>query len=230
MSGAWPWLAVAMLGAYHGIDPSMGWLFAVALGLQERSRGKVIGALFPIAAGHLASVGIVVALLAFALARVSAIMRPLGAMILIGFGIFRLIRPRAHPRWVAMRVGALDLMAWSFLMATAHGAGLMLFPILIGMNSLGMNPTAGHAIAMHHHWMPMPHQMQPAPITGGTPSVAEAVAVVIVHTGAMLLVMGITAIVIFEWVGLKILRSAWINLDLVWAIALILAGLLSLVI
>jgi hypothetical protein len=203
----------------------MGWLFAVALGLQERSRGKVIAALFPIAAGHLASVGLMVALLAFALARVSAIMRPLGAMILIGFGIFRLIRPRAHPRWVAMRVGALDLMAWSFLMATAHGAGLMLFPILIGMN-----PAGGHAMPMHHHWMPMAHQMDSPQIGEGTPGVAEAVAVVIVHTGAMLLVMGITAIVIFEWVGLKILRSAWINLDLVWAVALILAGLLSIVI
>jgi hypothetical protein len=215
-----------MLGAYHGIDPSMGWLFAVALGLQERSRGKVIAALFPIAAGHLASVGLMVALLAFALARVSAIMRPLGAMILIGFGIFRLIRPRAHPRWVAMRVGALDLMAWSFLMATAHGAGLMLFPILIGMN-----PASGHGMEMHHHyWMPMAHQMESAQFAGGTPGVAEAAAVVIVHTGAMLLVMGITAIVIFEWVGLKILRSAWINLDLVWAVALILAGLLSIVI
>lgn len=225
MSGVWPWLAVAMLGAYHGIDPSMGWLFAVALGLQERSRAKVIGALFPIAAGHLASVGIVVGLLAFALARVSSIMRPLGALILIGFGIFRLIRPRAHPRWVAMRVGALDLTAWSFLMATAHGAGLMLFPIL-----LGMNPPGGHAIAMHHHWMPMAHQMAAAQMGGGPPGVAEAAAVVIVHTGAMLIVMGITAIVIFEWVGLRILRSAWINLDLVWAIALIAAGLLSMVI
>jgi hypothetical protein len=224
VTAAWSWIAIAALGAYHGLDPSMGWLFAVALGLQERSRAKVIGALFPIAAGHLASVGIVVALLAFALARVSAMMRPLGAAILIGFGIFRLIRPRAHPRWVAMRVGALDLMAWSFLMATAHGAGLMLFPILLGMNQQG-----APAMPMHHHWMPMPHQMQPA-ITSGTPGVVEAAAVVIVHTGAMLIVMGTTAIVIFEWVGLKILRSAWINLDLVWAIALILAGLLSLVI
>jgi hypothetical protein len=83
---------------------------------------------------------------------------------------------------------------------------------------------------MHHHWMPMPHQMDSPQIAAGTPGMAEAAAVVIVHTGAMLLVMGITAIVIFEWVGLKILRSAWINLDLVWAIALILAGLLSLVI
>src|SRR5260370_13444283 len=112
-----------------------------------------------------------------------------------------------------MRVGALDLMAWSFLMATAHGAGLMLFPILIGMNSLGKNPTAGRAIAMHHHWMPMPHQMDSPQIAAGTPGMAEAAAVVIVPTGAMLPVMGITAIGIFEWVGLKILRSRWLRLE-----------------
>src|SRR5579859_1410814 len=149
VTGAWPWLAVALLGAYHGIDPSMGWLFAVALGLQEHRRGKVFEALLPIAAGHLLSVGLTVALIAGAMAAGVWILRPLGAMALIAFGLFRLWRPQAHPRWVAMRVNARDLATWSFLMASAHGAGLMLFPILMDM------PAGAHGmLAMHHHHMP----------------------------------------------------------------------------
>ena len=109
MTGAWPWLAVALLGAYHGVDPSMGWLFAVALGLQEHRRGKVFEALLPIAVGHLLAVGLTVALIAGAMASGVLILRPLGAVALIAFGLFRLWRPQAHPRWVAMRVNARDL-------------------------------------------------------------------------------------------------------------------------
>ncbi|HJU28813.1 MAG TPA: hypothetical protein VJ718_06565, partial [Candidatus Binataceae bacterium] len=216
VSGLWPWVAVALLGAYHGIDPSMGWLFAVALGLQERRRAKVISALPPIAAGHLVSVGIVVALIAWAIDAQWWVLRPLGAIALIAFGLFRFVWPRAHPRWVAMRVNARDLAIWSFLMATAHGAGLMLFPILMDMQMP----------AMAHH-----HMMHPMPATGGGAlGFAQALAVVAVHTGAMLLVMGAVALIIYEWVGLKILRSAWINLDAIWAGALVAAGALSLVI
>ncbi len=213
MSGAWPWLAVALLGAYHGIDPSMGWLFAVALGLQERSRAKVVESLFPIALGHLVSVGLVVALVAGAEGLIaSQWLRPAGATVLILFGIFRFVKPRAHPRWVAMRVTMPELALWSFLMASAHGAGLMLFPILIGM--------PGPA-AMHHHAlaMAMPY-----------PTLVQGIAVVLVHTGAMLLVMGTVAILVYEWVGLAILRSAWINLETLWAGALVAAGLLALAI
>jgi len=214
VSGAWPWLAVALLGAYHGIDPSMGWLFAVALGLQERSRVKLIESLFPIALGHLVSVGLVVALIAGVEGSGASLwLRPVGAGILILFGIFRLVKPRAHPRWVAMRVTMPDLALWSFLMASAHGAGLMLFPILIGMPM-----SAG----MHHH-----HALA---VTLPHPTLLLGIAVTLVHTGAMLLVMGTTAIVVYEWVGLAILRSAWINLDTLWAGALIAAGLLALVI
>jgi hypothetical protein len=215
VTGAWPWIAVAMLGAYHGVDPSMGWLFAVALGLQEHRRGKVLEALLPIAAGHLLSIAIVVALVAGAMASESWILRPLGAAALILFGIFRFVWPRAHPRWVAMRVNARELATWSFLMASAHGAGLMLFPILVDMHSVGM---------MHHHHMPVMAQ------THGSISLVQGTTVVLVHTGAMLFVMGTVAVVVYEWVGLKILRSAWINLDTLWAGALVLAGLLSLVI
>lgn len=215
MTGAWPWLAVALLGAYHGVDPSMGWLFAVALGLQERRRGKVFAALLPIAAGHLVSVGLAVALIAGAMASGMWILRPLGAAALIAFGLFRLWRPQAHPRWVAMRVNARDLAVWSFLMASAHGAGLMLFPILMDM------PADAPAMpAMHHH--------MPTIGAHGHLGLMQAIAVVLVHTGAMLLVMGTVAIAVYQWIGLQILRSAWINLDTIWAVALVAAGLLSL--
>jgi hypothetical protein len=213
VSHLWPWLAVAALGAYHGIDPSMGWLFAVALGLQERSRARVIWSLFPIAVGHLISIGVVVALIAGLRAHVAlSLLRPVGAGALIAFGLFRYIWPRAHPRWVAMRVNAAELGLWSFLMATAHGAGLMLFPILMDM-------TPAAAPQMHH---------MPA-LAHGNP-IAQAVAVVILHTTALLLVMGTVAVAVYDRVGLAILRSAWINLDTIWAVALIAAGLLSLVI
>ncbi len=217
MTGAWPWIAVALLGAYHGLDPSMGWLFAVALGLQERRRGKVFEALLPIAFGHLVAIGLAVALIGFAMASGALILRPIGAVALIGFGLFRLWRPQAHPRWVAMRVNARDLAVWSFLMASAHGAGLMLFPILMDM------PASGAGMPAMHHHMPM------VPAHGHL-GVAQAIAVVIVHTGAMLIVMGTIAIAVYQWIGLQILRSAWINLDTIWAIALIAAGLLSLII
>jgi hypothetical protein len=216
VSGAWPWVAVAALGAYHGIDPSMGWLFAVALGLQDHSRARVLWALAPIAIGHLVSIGVVVALFA-ALQSVIAIewLRLGGALALILFGIFRFARPRAHPRWVAMRVSFGDLGLWSFLMASAHGAGLMLFPILIGMN-----PQTGAMGHMHHHMPAFDHRV----------STIQAIAVVLVHTGAMVVVMGAIAIVVYEKLGLAILRSAWINLDTIWAGALVAAGALSLII
>src|SRR5713101_2040064 len=204
-----------LLGAYHGLDPSMGWLFAVGLGLQERRRGKVIAALFPIAIGHFISIALVVVLIATAMAQAWWFIRPLGATLLILFGIFRFVRPQAHPRWVAMRVSAFDLVVWSFLMATAHGAGLMLFPVMMRMPSATM--------MMHHHH-PMPA------IASGALGFVQSAAVVLLHTGAMFVVMGIIAIVVYEWIGLQILRSAWINLDAIWAGALIAAGILSLIV
>jgi len=213
----WPWVAVAMLGAYHGIDPSMGWLFAVALGLQERRRAKVIAALLPIAIGHLLSVALIVGLIAAAMKPASGWLRPLGAAAVIAFGLFRLWRPRAHPRWVAMRVNSAELAVWSFLMATAHGAGLMLFPILVDLQAASM-PSLSHGSMT----MAMPAH---PPL-----SVEQTAAIVLVHTSAMLLVMGTVAFAVYEWIGLKILRSAWINLDAIWAGALIAAGALSFVI
>src|ERR1051326_3895568 len=133
-SSLWPWLALAGLGAYHGLNPAMGWLFAVALGLQERKRSAVLKALPAIAGGHESSIAAVAALLAAAQVFAAAeLLRPLGAIGLVAFGIFKLMKPRAHPRWVGLRVGPKDLVVWSFLMSSAHGAGLMLFPVLLGL-------------------------------------------------------------------------------------------------
>ncbi len=132
MNEVWPWLALLGLGAFHGINPGMGWLFAVALGLQEQRRSAVWKALPPIAVGHALSVGLVVAIVA--LVHSSIPHRALSwsaAAMLVGFGAYRLVRAR-HPRWVGMRVGFRDLTLWSFLMASAHGAGLMLVPVFLG--------------------------------------------------------------------------------------------------
>jgi hypothetical protein len=211
VTGAWPWLAIASLGAYHGLDPSMGWLFAVALGLQEASLLRVLWALGPIALGHLISVAAVVMLISGASVVTAALsLRITGAGVLIGFGVFRLLKPGAHPRWVAMRVGFSELVLWSFLMASAHGAGLMLFPILMDMpeTNLGMG-----------HQMPM--------VGMAMPSILRAITVALVHTAAMLTVMGLVALIVYRWIGLTILRRAWINLDTIWAGALIAAGAIA---
>src|SRR5262245_9998148 len=107
----------------------MGWLFAVALGFQEQRRSAVWRALPPIAVGHALSVGLIVALVALIHAGIpDEALRWIAALVLVGFGVFRLVRAR-HPRWVGMRVGFGDLTLWSFLMAAAHGAGLMLVPV-----------------------------------------------------------------------------------------------------
>lgn len=224
MTAAWPWIAIVGLGAYHGIDPSMGWLFAVALGMQEHSRAKVITALWPIALGHMLSISAVVALVGWArFAAASSVLRPAGAAILILFGLFRYLRPNAHPRWVAMRVKWYELVLWSFLMASAHGAGLMLFPILMDMPG---GAAMSHGMAQGVHGRLMHESM----VAMGSPSLVQDVAVVLLHTGAMLFVMGTIAVVVYDRVGLAFLRSAWINLDAVWAVALIAAGLLSLIV
>jgi hypothetical protein len=209
VSDAWPWVALVLLGAYHGINPGMGWLFAVAIGLQERSRRSLLRSLLPIALGHALSIAVVVAIVG----SVQTIAPPRalrtgGALALIAFGLFKFAKPRLHPRWVGMRVRASELAVWSFLMATAHGAGLMLFPVLLAF------PADAHA-----------HHTHAAAAAG---SVARDGAAVLVHTMAMLLAMGLVALVVYEKLGLAILRRAWMNLDLVWAIAIVAAGLFTL--
>jgi len=191
----------------------MGWLFAVALGLQERSRAAVLGAFTPIALGHALSIAVVVAVVSLAQSVITPDRLQLaGALALVLFGLYKL-RRAAHPRWVGMRVNFRDLTAWSFLMATAHGAGLMLVPILLQL-SPGVAATAGHA----HHGM-----------AAGTPAampLAELGAVGL-HTAAMFLVMALIAVVVYEKLGLAILRRAWLNLDRIWALALIGVGILT---
>jgi hypothetical protein len=198
VSLAGAWAIAAALGAFHGLNPAMGWLFAVALGLQENRRTAVLSALPPIALGHLVSVGVVGVLLAgVGLAVPLRSLRLASAGVLMTFGLFRLARPFAHPRWVGMRVGFRDLVAWSFLMASAHGAGLMLAPVFLVLPP-GTSTGHGHAGA--------------------------DLGIVLVHTAAMLLVMGAVALIIYQTLGLAILRRVWINIDLLWATALIAVG------
>jgi hypothetical protein len=219
-AGPWPlapdpWLALAVLGAYHGLNPAMGWLFAVALGLQERRLSAVLKAVVPIAIGHELSIAVVVAVVGVAeLAGLAGTLRGLGAVVLVLFGLYKLVKPRSHPRWVGMRVGPRDLVLWSFLMSGAHGAGLMLFPFLLGqLVPAHAEGVAGHALA---------------PALPGDPSLLRDLAAVTVHTAAMLMVMAAVAALVYVKVGLNVLRRAWVNLDAVWASALILAGVLTL--
>jgi hypothetical protein len=215
-----PWLSLGVLGAYHGLNPGMGWLFAVALGLQERRRAAVLRAFGPIAAGHAASVCVVVVVLSAAQLWVDAtILRLVGGGALVAFGLYKLLRPLSHPRWVGMRVGPADLAFWSFLMASAHGAGLMLMPVLLGLHADTAAHTAHAADAA-----------RVATIDGASGLMLLDLLAVVIHSAAMFLVMAGIALVVYEKVGLKILRTAWINLDRIWAGALIATGALTFVI
>jgi hypothetical protein len=204
------WLML-LLGAYHGINPGMGWLFAVALGMQERKGSAVARALVPIALGHALSIGIVVmaaAFLGMALPR-EAIRYPVAAL-LFGLGVFSMVR-HYHPRWVRMQVGFRDLTVWSFLMASAHGAGLMLLPVLLGSSTV----EAAGQMAGHHH-------------TSAASSPLAALLATGVHTIAYLAVTGLIAWVVYSKFGLAILRKAWINLNVVWGAALVVTSVVTL--
>jgi hypothetical protein len=211
VSELWPWLAVFGLGIFHGINPAMGWLFAVALGLQEQKRTAVFRALLPIALGHALSIGIIIAVVL--VARVSLPHRTLkiaAAAILFAFGLYRLLRAR-HPNWVGMQVGFGDLTVWSFIMASAHGAGLMLVPFFL------QSPTAE---AAHHHDT---HEMHAWAFANfSAPSLL--IASVVVHTLGYLITTALVAIVVYEKLGVAILRRAWFNIDLVWMLALMITG------
>lgn len=211
----WTWLTLALLGAYHGINPAMGWLFAVSLGLQEGSRKAVLQALPPIALGHEASLIGVVALVTLGeLLATPDLVRLVGGGSLILFGAYKLLKPWAHPRWVGMRVKPRELVLWSFLMSSAHGAGLMLFPILIGL-SAGASAHEGEE-----------HGLAGTSLT--MPSLGADLVAVLLHTVVMLAVMGVVAVVVYEKLGLRLLRKAWLNQNLIWAIALMTAGVLTL--
>ena len=213
MSTTAAWLTLAGLGAYHGVNPAMGWLFAVSRGLQERSRRAVWRSLLPIAVGHELSIALVALLVVvLAIAVDPAAIQVGAAVVLIAFGLFRFAKPRAHPRWTTMRVSDRELTFWSFLMSSAHGAGLMVAPVLIGLQG---ELAAGH----HRGDLAM----------AGDLSLPASAAGILLHVGAMLLVMGVVAIVVYEKVGLGVLRRAWINTDHMWAGAFVVAGLVTLV-
>jgi hypothetical protein len=206
------WLML-LLGAYHGINPGMGWLFAVALGMQERKGSAVARALVPIAFGHALSIGsmvLAVAFLGLALPR-EAIRYPVAAF-LFGLGIYSLVRHH-HPRWVRMQVGFRDLTVWSFLIASAHGAGLMVVPVLLGSSKV----EAADQMAGHHH-------------TSAAASPLAALLATAVHTTAYLAVTGLIAWLVYSKLGLAVLRKAWLNLNLVWAAALVVTSVFTLLI
>jgi len=203
-SALWPWAALVLLGAYHGVNPGMGWLFAVARGMQEKSRQAVLRSLLPIAVGHEASIVMVVVAVSLTEQVVPPFfVRLLAALVLVSFGCYKLARPRSHPSGFGMRVGTVGLAVWSFLMSSAHGAGLMLAPVV-----LGLPVQAAY------------HSLREISLT--------AVAAASLHVAAMLLVMGIISFVVYEKVGVGILRRGWFNLDLGWSIVLIVSGAVTL--
>ncbi len=205
------WWLLLLLGAYHGVNPGMGWLFAVALGMQEQKGTGVVRSLVPIALGHALAIGgvvMVAAVLGMAL-PVAAVRYPVAA-VLVGLGILSLLRHR-HPRWVRMRVGFRDLATWSFLMASAHGAGLMVVPVLLGSSTV---EAAGH-LAHHNH-------------SAAATSPGAALLATVVHTFGYLAVTGAVAWVVYRKLGLGLLRTVWFNLNVVWAAALLLTGVATL--
>jgi hypothetical protein len=201
MSGmtAWPLAALALLGAFHGLNPAMGWLFAVGLGLQERRLMAVLRAIPPIAVGHATAVAAVLAVVALAGRFVSAeALRVSAALLLISFAGYLVARRFAHPVRVGMRVGWRDLAIWSWLMATAHGAGLMILPVVLAMAA--NNSPVAHSLL-----------------------VTDAIALAI-HTLALLTTMTVVAVLVYRVVGVQIVRRAWVNFDYIWASVLVVVG------
>jgi hypothetical protein len=213
MHGFWPWAVLVALGAYHGLNPAMGWLFAVALGMQQRDRRAVLRALPPIALGHELSLALVVLLvLGLGVVADPSALHIGAGIALISFGIFRFIKPRAHFRWTTMRVNRRELAWWSFLMSSAHGAGLMVAPVLIGVSAAGDARASDHALET---------------VKQGTLSIPASALALVLHVAAMIVVMGALALLVYDRYGVSILRKAWINLDGVWAGAFIVAGVLT---
>ena len=219
MTSAPLWAAVIGLGAFHGANPSMGWLFAVSNGMMERRTRAVFSALPPIALGHFFAMAVVLLPIAVvtALSVHFNVVRLVAGAIVIAFGIYRLI-VRRHPRALT-RIGSAHLTLWSFVMATAHGAALMLVPVYFGMAAMSaeaMNAGGAHAQAM-------------AAIGNIGSGLAAASAVAIVHTAAMLVVAGAIAWLFYRFLGLALLTRIWFNVDLLWAIALIAAGTIAII-
>jgi hypothetical protein len=208
---AWLWLAVIASGLYHGVNPGMGWPLAVSAGLMERSPRALVSALWPLAAGHLLAMLLVILPFALLIAIIEwqrAIQ--IGASILvIGFGLFRLAN-RRHPKVLA-RIPPAQLALWSFAVALAHGAALMLVPIYLGL-CREAELDRGHAAA------------------GSliNANLGMAVLVAVVHAAAMIAAGGCCAWLAYRYLGLKFISQSWFNLDTTWAISLILVGAIAL--
>lgn len=203
MTELWPWLTLAGLGMFHGLNPAMGWLFAVALGLHRQSRKVVLASLLPIALGHAVAIALVVAaVVALGTFIDQRIIRWVAGGLLIAWAIYHKLYGHRHRVRVGLRTGMAGLVLWSFLMATAHGAGLMLVPVLM---PLGLAAT-------------------PAREFTASGSLPVSLAAVGLHTVAMVAVTGLIAVVVYEWLGLALLRRGWINFDLVWIAALLATG------
>jgi len=206
-----PWLTLAGLGLYHGINPAMGWLFAVSRGMQHGNRRAVLDSLVPIAVGHELSLVAIAAVLLGAEELVAPnTLHYAAAGALLAFGIFRFVKPRAHFRWTSMNVNRRELTLWSFLMSTAHGAGLMVAPVLLG---IGASDAAAAVSKDDHEHVEMIQRSLPADVLG-----------LMLHVGVMLAVMGVIAVVVYERLGVEVLRRAWVNTDQAWAAAFVVAA------
>jgi hypothetical protein len=208
MDGAWPWALLAGLGAYHGLNPAMGWLFAAALGIHRRSRTVMLQSLIPLALGHALAAATAVALIALASFAIDArSIRLIAGGALIAWALYLLLYGARHRVRVGMTAGFAGLFLWSFLMASAHGAGLMLAPALIPLCVSASSADAGSGFA----------------------TLSLSLAAVGVHMTAMLIAMGAIAWLVYDWIGVGFLRRGWINLDLLWTAALLATGALLLV-
>ncbi|HVP09572.1 MAG TPA: hypothetical protein VMV94_00095 [Phycisphaerae bacterium] len=200
-------LTLAGLGAFHGLNPGMGWLFAVAVGMQEGNRSAVWRAMIPLTLGHVLAIAVAIGLAMLAGIALSPPMLrwPVAALLAL-LGVRQLFR-HLHPRWAAMRVGTRGLTLWSFLMASAHGAGLMVLPVFLSMAAVAQGPAC-HA-------------------RGASTQALAAGTATLVHGVGYLAVTAFAAWLVMDRLGLGLLRKAWINLDVVWAAALILTGCLT---
>jgi hypothetical protein len=197
----WPWIALAGIGLFHGLNPAMGWLFAVAIGMHRNSQRAVILALAPIALGHALAIAFVVAVVLMLGMMVDrAVLMRTAGLVLIGWALWHAVRGHRQRVSIGMQAGALGLTVWSFLMASAHGAGLMVVPFLFPICSSG---TAAFSD------------------DGAT---ASALAAVGLHTAAMMSAIAVISVTVYRFVGIGILRSAWVNLDAVWIGALLVCG------
>jgi hypothetical protein len=205
------WLAVIASGLYHGVNPGMGWPLAVSAGLMAKNSRGLAATLWPLTVGHLLAMLLVILPFSLLVALVywQRQIQICASLLVIGFGIFRVVN-RRHPRALA-RIRPTQLGLWSFAVAIAHGAGLMLVPIY-----LGLCRTAG---------LDRGHEAAGALISA---DLGMAVQVSVVHSAAMISAGGLLAWLVYRYLGLKFVSRSWFNLDAIWAISLLLVGALSL--